>query len=203
MAAAESERVRGELGLAGRAAVIGHVGRFDRQKNHQFLLEVAAELHKRQPQVGWLLVGDGETRPAIERRARRLGLEGSVIFAGVREDVRRLMRNAMDGFLLPSLHEGLPLALLEAQAGGLPCLASSRISPEAVVVPGAVEFLPLEAGPAAWADRALSRISAGRRPCGQARAQVEAAGFSIDQSLEALLAAYRHALGEGQAARSC
>ena len=186
--------LRLELGLGGAAAVIGHVGRFERQKNHEFLLNVAAWTVCLDPAIRWLLVGEGCRKAEIEERANRMGLGGVVHFCGRREDVPALMTQAMDAFVLPSRHEGLPLALLEAQAAGLPSLVSSRITREAAVVQGAVEFLPLEAGAAIWAQQALSVLKRGRISRDIACRQMETGGFTAQRSLEGLLAIYRSAL---------
>ena len=185
--------LRRHLDLDG-APVIGHVGRFEPQKNHRFLLEVAASLCRRRPEIRWLLVGEGPLRKEIEDRAHRLGLADQVRFSGLREDVPALMSGAMDAFALPSHHEGLPVALLEAQAAGLPALVSTAVPREAAAVAGAVEFLPLAAGPAAWAEGLLGRLAAPRPPREQARRELAAAGFTLPQSLERLLAIYEQAV---------
>ena len=88
-----------------------------------FLLEIAAQVLKRRPEIHFLLVGDGPLRAGTESRARSLGLSGKVHFAGIRTDVAGLMRGAMDVFVFPSLWEGLPMVLIEAQAAD--CAASS------------------------------------------------------------------------------
>lgn len=120
------ERVRAGLDIAASALVVGHVGRFAPVKNHAFILEVFSELLKLRPDAVLLLAGDGELLPDTERRASELGISGSVRFLGVRSDVSDLMQ-AMDVFVMPSLYEGLPLVLVEAQASGLPCVISSDI----------------------------------------------------------------------------
>jgi glycosyltransferase involved in cell wall biosynthesis len=184
---------RERFGLNG-APVVGHVGRFEEQKNHEFLLEVAQRLAERRPEVRWLLVGEGPRRREIEFRARLLGLGGTMRFAGLREDVPALLREAMDVFVLPSRYEGLPVALLEAQAAGLPAVVSASVPREAAALPEAVEFLPLSAGPEAWAERLSARLGAARRPAGEAAARLAAAGLTIEQSLAALLRIYESAL---------
>jgi len=131
----QRDAVRAELGLPPDAPVVGHVGRFAPQKNHALLLEVARELRERMPEARWLFVGDGPLRGEIERRAREAGLAERIVFAGTRRDVPRML-SAMDLFFLPSLWEGLPVALMEAQAAGVPILSAP--------LPGLDEVLPPE-----------------------------------------------------------
>jgi glycosyltransferase involved in cell wall biosynthesis len=197
----ETPGLRRQLGLLNPGTqVVGHVGRFERQKNHRFVLQVALAVKARRPGVRWLLIGDGELRPAIEQQARRLGLDSEVVFAGRREDVCDLMSGAMDAFIFPSLHEGLPLALLEAQAAGLRSVVSTQVTPEAAVVRDAVDFLPLAASPDAWAAHVLAALDRGRLRRDQAAAELKAGGFAIDRSLESLLAAYASALAAAKGA---
>jgi glycosyltransferase involved in cell wall biosynthesis len=101
----DRDTVRAEIGIPADAFVVGHVGRFDEQKNHAFLIDIASEAARREPRFCLLLAGDGELRPAIEEKVARLGFHDRVIFAGSRSDVPRLMMGAMDAFILPSLYE--------------------------------------------------------------------------------------------------
>lgn len=118
------ETVRARLGIAGNAFVIGVVATFKTQKGHAYLLEAAASLVRRFPQLHFLFVGDGELREDLLRRTRALDVEAHVDFLGIRNDVPELL-GACDGFVLPSLWEGLPVALLEAMAAGLPIIATA------------------------------------------------------------------------------
>lgn len=147
---------RQELGL-GTAPVIGHAGRFEAQKNHSFLIEVFREVHERCPEAVLMLAGDGAGRAAIEEQVRGYGLENSVLFLGSRNDVNELMQT-MDLFVFPSLHEGLPLVIIEAQAAGLPCLISADVIPEEVRITELVRFISLNRGPAQWADIILRTL---------------------------------------------
>lgn len=155
---------RDALGIPPGAKVIGHVGSFSVAKNHRFLIEVAARVFRRRADVVLLLVGDGALRPLIEQSCADLGMGSRVIFAGVSSHVPDLMRCAMDILVMPSLHEGLPLALLEAQAAGLPCLVSDGVSREAMVSDGAIRFLPLSAGPEVWSSAAVSLLDGSTQP---------------------------------------
>lgn len=109
--------------------VIGNIARFVYQKNHEFLIEVFAELEKLIPESRLLLIGDGELRDDIEDKVKKLGIEKKVIFLGKIKDVNNWYQ-AMDVFCLPSRFEGLPITVVEAQAAGLPCVISDTITDE-------------------------------------------------------------------------
>jgi glycosyltransferase involved in cell wall biosynthesis len=145
-------KVRHELGIADGAVIIGHVGRFADPKNHEFLVEVAARVIAADPRVILLLVGDGPLRPKIEQQISRLGLQDKVVMAGLRSDVPQLLASAMDLFLFPSRYEGCPLALMEAQMAGLPCVVSDVIAPEADIFPELVTRMSLETSAEKWAE---------------------------------------------------
>ena len=113
-----AEQVRAELGLSNQF-IIGHVGNFTPAKNHSFLLEVFQEVLKLEPKARLLLVGGGDGLNSVRDKVRAIGIQKQVIFTGVRTDVNRLMQ-AMDVFVFPSLYEGLPVTMVEAQASGLP-----------------------------------------------------------------------------------
>jgi glycosyltransferase involved in cell wall biosynthesis len=183
--------VRAELGIPADALVVGHVGRFDPQKNHTFLIDVAAEMARREPRVVLLLVGDGRLRPAIELKVKQLGLERCVVFAGLRQDVPRIMLGAIDAFLMPSSHEGLPLVLMEAQAAGLQCVISDTISDETDRVIAHIRRLSLQAPASVWADCVLSALYAGPSvPRREALAIMERSPFSVKVSIEQLETCY-------------
>lgn len=128
---------RAALGLSG-CFVVGHVGHFEREKNHAFLLKAFSHLAAERADARLLLVGDGSLRPEIESAAASLGLSGRVVFTGRRADTAALYQ-AMDVFAMPSLYEGLPVTLIEAQAAGLPCIASDRITRQANAI-GLVQY---------------------------------------------------------------
>jgi glycosyltransferase involved in cell wall biosynthesis len=152
----DAVQIRAELNLPPDAFVVGHVGRFDPQKNHQFLLKVFAEVVRLVPQAYLLLVGEGVLQPKIKQQACDLDIANRVIFAGSRSDVPRLMRGAMDIFLFPSLCEGLGLVLIEAQAAGLSCIFSNVVPEEADVVKPLLKRLSLSQSVSEWADVILA-----------------------------------------------
>ncbi|HWJ78047.1 MAG TPA: glycosyltransferase family 1 protein [Niallia sp.] len=136
------DKVREELGVEEDSLVLGHVGRFNHQKNHRFLIEIFNELYKVEPKAYLVLVGDGTLRSDIEEKVKELGLEEKVTFLGVRSDINSLLQ-AFDVFVFPSLHEGLPVTLIEAQGSGLPCLISKNITDEVDMKVDLVKFLPI------------------------------------------------------------
>ncbi|MBR3107329.1 MAG: glycosyltransferase [Clostridia bacterium] len=173
------------------AFTVGHVGHFSWQKNHKFLLEVFAEIARREPNARLLLVGEGEEEAAVREQARTLGILDRVIFYGATENVPPLMQ-AMDTFVFPSRFEGCGNALLEAQAAGMPCFASQGVIPEAVAVTPLLHWLPLSERPAVWAEAVVSRTSGVPR---QAHAEeVIRAGYGLAAMTESLRNIY---LGEG------
>ena len=120
------QEVRKEFGIEDRF-VVGHIGRFAYQKNHEFLINMFAELCKEKKDAVLLLIGDGELKDAVYRQAVDLHIENQVVFAGKRDDVNRLLQ-AMDVFCFPSRFEGLPITLVEVQAADLMCLYSETIT---------------------------------------------------------------------------
>ncbi len=175
------ERYRRELGLEGRW-VIGNVGRFYDVKNHTFLLDVFAEVRAREPRASLLLVGVGPLQQQMAQKAVDLGIAEDVIMTGNRTDVPELL-GAMDVFAFPSLWEGLPMTVVEAQAAGLPCVLSDTITREVDVSP-LVEYLSLgDAG--AWADALLTR-----RPRLNVMEAIRRAGFDIRSSAQRLTEIY-------------
>lgn len=184
------EQVRSEIGLPPDAPVVGHVGRFVPAKNHHFLLEIAGELLKIRRDVHFLFVGDGPLRPEIEARSRAMGLSANVHFPGSRSDVPRLMRGAMDVFVFPSLWEGLPVALIEAQAAGLPCSICNTVPEEVVFWPESVGFLPLAAGANRWAAQVIGSFNAPRPKSNSVLDIVTQNGFSIEESVGKLKSVY-------------
>lgn len=190
-----SVAVRAEFSIPADAFAIGHIGRFQEQKNHEFLVEIAAEVMKREPKMYLLLVGDGPLRPSIEQKVARLGLTDRVIFAGIRSDISRLMLGAMDVFLFPSRYEGTPLVLIEAQAAGLPCIFSEAIPEQEEMVKPLMRRLSLSQSASAWADAVVSaRGAASAIRQSEALSIMEQSRFNIHMELTKLAALYT--LGE-------
>lgn len=166
-------QVRAQLGID-TELVLGHVGRFQYQKNHPYLLEVFAAVCKKQPDARLLLLGEGEDRPAMEEKCRRLGIADKVQFLGNRKDAERFYQ-AMDLFLLPSFFEGLPGVLVEAQAAGLRCFVSDTVTREAKAT-DLVTYLSIGEPPVRWAEEILEQADYTRRDTAQ---ELRRAGFDV------------------------
>lgn len=124
------KKLRKELGIDDKTIVIGHVGRFVQTKNHQFLIYTFKKYHNKNPNAKLLLIGTGPLEEKIKAKVKKHNLEDSVLFLGQRNDTNKLY-SVMDIFCLPSLYEGLPVAGIEAQAAGLPCVYSDKVTIEA------------------------------------------------------------------------
>ena len=124
--------IRAKYGIADDDFVVGHVGRFYPQKNHEFLIDVFSEVRLQKPNAKLLLLGDGPLQEKIRQKVETLGLAESVVFAGLQKNPAPFY-SAMDVFAFPSLWEGLPLTLVEAQYSGLPCVVSENVTREVVV----------------------------------------------------------------------
>lgn len=178
------ERVRAELGIRGKF-VVGHVGRFMYQKNHDFLIDIFDRVHQENKNAVLLLIGEGPLRGRVQRRVNERNLTGCVRFLGLRRDVPDLLQ-AMDVFVLPSFYEGLPVVGVESQAAGLPCVISDAVTREAGITP-LVHFLSLSEPADAWAEKVLSFTGARRTNEEQ---KIEAAGFQISAAADRLLKFY-------------
>lgn len=185
-----AQRVRSELGIEADAWVVGHVGRFSYPKNHKFLVEIFGHLHQKEPKARLLLVGDGDLRSQTEEAVRALGLEHAVIFTGIRSDVPVLMQ-AMDLFLFPSLYEGVPLTMIEAQAAGLPCCISDRVPIECKLTESVCQ-ISLKQTAAQWAEEIIAAADSCR---GDTLEMIRNAGYDINSNAHWLQNYY---LGAGQ-----
>ena len=132
----ESQRniIRNKLNITINDKILGHVGRFSFQKNHDFIIDVFHQLYLLDNSYKLLLIGTGDLQEQIKEKVKQLNLENNVIFLGNRSDVNELMQ-AMDVFIFPSHYEGLPVTLVEAQASGLPILKSSHVPDQCIMTP--------------------------------------------------------------------
>ncbi len=153
----ERDNMRKKLAIPKNCVAIGHVGNFNEQKNQVFLVQLFSELLKKEPNAMLFLIGDGSRRKVVQKITQELKIEKKVVFVGSTENVPQFLQ-AMDIMVLPSLHEGLPLVVVEWQLAGLPCLVSDSVTKECVFT-NLVEFESLENGSASWANHLLKMQS--------------------------------------------
>lgn len=135
-------KIRKQLNFTDNDFIVGHVGRFESQKNHRFMIEMFEILSREDLSARLVLIGVGNLKSKIEALVKEKGLEGKVLFLGEQENINELLQ-AMDVFVLPSLYEGLPVVGIEAQSAGLKCVFADTITKEADIT-GNVEFIPLD-----------------------------------------------------------
>lgn len=186
-------QTKAELGIPLDRKVVGHIGTFNYQKNHEFLIRTFHELTKRRDDVHLLMVGIGPLEDEVRGQLESLGLADRCIFAGSRDDVPAML-SAMDAMVFPSRFEGLGIVVLEAQAAGVPVLTSPGIPEEAYVIPGMVQRLELEAGEETWSRAIEDRFSHGRRDSRETSALMAASRFGMQRCLDDLGELYRTAL---------
>lgn len=145
--------IRKELEIPTDAFVVGHVGRFSQPKNHLFLLDIFQEITKRCDKAFLLLIGNGELESKIREKIKDLELQNKVLILSHQTDIPKLLK-AMDVFLFPSLVEGLPVTMVEAQAVGLRCVISEAIDENAILLPTTV-VRSLNDSVQVWADAVL------------------------------------------------
>jgi glycosyltransferase involved in cell wall biosynthesis len=150
------KNLREELGISDALYVLGYVARFDKQKNHEFLIEIFQKLLLKYSDIVLLLVGDGDNQDYIKKLASDTGLSEKIIFYGISNNIYELY-SVMDVFVFPSLAEGLGIVGIEAQCSGLPVIASSNI-PHEMQITDLVTWLDLDDGANKWADVILEKL---------------------------------------------
>jgi glycosyltransferase involved in cell wall biosynthesis len=181
--------LRRKLGLPERQIVVGQVGRLVDQKNYFFSLDVISELLRSNVDVHFLVVGSGSNEAKIRERLRCLGLTECVTLAGDQHDVTPFY-GTMDCMILPSLHEGLGIVALEAQAVGVPVIASEFVPREANVIPALMFYAPLTKGPRHWAQIIQEVLKYPMRNAAECSAEMSRSVFSASRCLNDLYNIY-------------
>lgn len=186
------DSLRTRFGFGENEIVIGHVGAFNRQKNHKFLLDVFQECQKEIPNSKLVMVGDGPLRSDMEDYAKKLGVAKSAVFLGYRGDVPDLLQ-MMDCMLLPSLFEGLPNVVIEWQYCGLPSVVSDSITQECAIT-SLVKRVSLNGSPEIWVSEIKRCLLNSNRECDaqSAREQLDSAGFNMSKVASTLREFYLH-----------
>lgn len=133
------EEIRTSLGIGNNTFVIGHIGRMTAVKNHMYLVDIFKCVHEDNPNSLLLMIGKGPLKDQIEEKLREYGLDKDYIILSERKDIPRLLK-AMDVYVFPSLYEGLPVSLVEAQVAGVKCVVSDRINHESFISPNIIEM---------------------------------------------------------------
>lgn len=160
--------------------VYGHVGNFVYAKNHLFLLEIFHEISRQDEDAVLFLIGDGELREEAERKVKELKLQEKVVFTGRRKDVSDFLQ-MFDLFLFPSIYEGLPVSMVEAQCTGLPCLISDSITEE-ILLTDCIRQMSLKNSPDQWAETAMEMLlkSSGQKRRSR-QEEILQAGYGIEE----------------------
>lgn len=179
------QRIRKEYNISDKL-VIGHVGRFTYQKNHERLLEIFKTITKLRDDACLLLIGEGELESNIKERARELQIEDKILWLGSRDNVNEIYQG-MDAFVMPSWYEGLPVVGIEAQASGLPCFFSDVITEETKVVDFA-KFISLEESDDNWAKQIVDMVKNHKRT--DVSEKITLAGYNIKEEAKKLQQLY-------------
>jgi glycosyltransferase involved in cell wall biosynthesis len=183
------EKLKECFGIPPARKIVGHVGRFVRVKNHAFIVDFFDRLIANGVDAHLLLVGDGPLAPAVKAQVEARALSERCTFAGLQADVAPFF-SAMDVFVLPSLWEGLPLVSFEAQAAGVPVIASTAVPDEVSAIPRLVERLPLSDGADGWAAVVSRTLAEPSRRRGDEPLLLQASSFGLPACLQVLNSIY-------------
>jgi len=187
--------VRESLGIPSEAPVVGAVANFRAEKGHRYLLEAAVRVRQAFPEVRFVLVGHGPLQGELRRQVRQMQLERNVIFTGPRNDVHRLMAS-FDVFALPSVYEGLSIALIEALSAGVPSIATGTGGVTEVMSDGVNGVIVPPRDSLALGNAIVSLLNdqTRRRQFAQA-GKIRAADFDIRVAVRRIEDVYRGLLG--------
>jgi glycosyltransferase EpsF len=171
---------RKKLSLPLDVPIIGHVGRFDVPKNHVFLMNIFKNLVNKIPKAQLVLVGDGPLKSDIEKLVTSYSLTSQTHLLGIRTDVPQIM-NIMDLFLFPSLYEGLPVVLLEAQAAGLHCIVTDTITKDADIKLDMIHQVSIKADVEVWTETILKCMHRQRPSWSERKSALQKAGLDVDR----------------------
>lgn len=182
------KQVRIEMGLENKI-VIGHIGRFVAQKNHVFLLRLFKNIFRENKNAILVLVGDGPLKKNIEDEVKKMDLTENVRFLGVRDDISNLLQ-CMDIFVFPSLFEGFPFTLVEAQASGLSCVISDTIADEVIIIKDIVKKVSLNSDEEVWCSQINKVLKMGQRK--DTFKEICESGYHIKHTSESLESFYKN-----------
>lgn len=174
----KEKAVRKKLNLENKL-VIGHVGRFNKQKNHKFLIDIFVEIKKMREDAELLLVGEGNLQNDIIQKVEKMNLSRCVHFLGVRDDVNEIMQS-FDALLFPSLFEGLGIVLIEAQAAGVPCFTSKDVVAKEAKITSLCHYISLDNTARQWAEYLLDNMDEKK----DRYKEIEKSGYDLKSNAE-------------------
>lgn len=171
--------------------ILGHIGRFNIQKNHKFIIEILKELKTKTNKFKFLFIGDGELREEILESIKKEGLESNVIYLGLQSDIN-IWLNIMDILVFPSLFEGLPVVLVEAQSTGLPCIIANTISKDVDLGLDLVKFLSIDIESNIWANEILNNTMKKENDKNKIKEQLKKEGYYLEDNIEIIKSIYKN-----------
>lgn len=179
------ERFEKKYSLKKNQIILGHVGRFAKVKNHEFLLKIASKLKEKNIDFKMFLIGDGELFSTIQKESNKLGLNENIIFTGNLKNVYEYIK-LFDIFLFPSFYEGLPLAIIEAQGFSVKCFVSNRVSQEIDLNINLIDFLDINNGVNEWVDKIIKYNKSNKKDYLKSIQALEDNGYNINSTIKKL-----------------
>lgn len=182
--------IKNQNNLSSEKTIIGHVGRFEKMKNHKFLINLFSRYYLQNPSSVLVLIGDGSLKKEIQQLVTNLKLKDHVLFLGIRNDVNIWMK-IFDVVLLPSLFEGLPGVVSESQAAGTPCVLSDNITRKSDLNLGLLNYIKLSSGFDTWIDAINESLKLKKIPFDTIEKKFDENNLSLNKGIESLYKIYK------------
>lgn len=169
--------------------ILGHIGRFNIQKNHKFIVEILKDLKKKNDDFKFLFIGDGELKEEILNSIKNEGLENNILYLGLQSNIN-IWLNIMDLLIFPSLFEGLPVVLVEAQSTGLPCIISNKISQDVDLGLKLVKFLSIDGSAEKWVNEIINNTMTRETNKEKIKEQLKVKGYYLNDNIKMLMNIY-------------
>ena len=171
--------------------ILGHIGRFNIQKNHKFIVEILKGLKVRNSNFKFLFIGDGELKDEILNSIKENGLENNIVYLGLQSNIN-VWLNIMDILVFPSLFEGLPVVLVEAQSTGVPCLISDKISRDVDLGLNLVKFLSINNDIDIWVEEIINNNMKKENDKNKIKEQLKIEGYYLEDNIEIIKGIYKN-----------
>lgn len=171
--------------------ILGHIGRFNIQKNHKFIVDILRNLKKKDSNFKFLFIGDGELKEEILNSIKDDELEDNIVYLGLQSNIN-IWLNIMDILVFPSLFEGLPVVLVEAQSTGLPCIISDKISPDVDLGLNLVKFISIDNGTDIWVNEIINNDMKRENNKEKIKEQLKVEGYYLEDNIEMIKGIYKN-----------